>query len=327
MEPSLARGESALSYWLALLDCFCETFHDVPMCVYVRVYAAAWIYAYTRTDRPRMERESLLLAYDSLASFLRELDDSDDAFASPPVSSAGQSDSCDSPASLSDAVALPRPKRRKPKPATRRIKEKHSDRLKELRGEIQALYRQLKRLQLDPNGNANWKQRAISQRLARDRAEYDNEYLKQRLAEGTKLREEVRRLLVKQQEMLPRRGITVQYSLVDDDSHAFGLLRANLSKRQHMMEITLQSRVRQITQQCLNDQFRQTDDQWNLVAHGKSLRLEVEETSLVPFNAAMVNAAICQYTQSGSIQVAGDDVCGRYLVQMRRGGPIDLCVA
>lgn len=262
-----------------------------------------------------MEPESLMMAYDSLASFLRELDDSDDAFASPSVSSAGQSDSCDSPASLSDAVVLAKPKRRKPKPTpegpARSVKEKHTDRLKKLRNEIHVLYRQLKRLQLDPNGGgkgASWKQRAISQRLARDRAEYDNEYLKQRLVEGTKLREEVKRLMVKQQEMLPRRGLTVKYSLVDGDSHAFGLLRANLSKRQHLMELSLQSRVRQITQQCLSGHFRQADDQWDFVAHGNSLRMDVEETGLVPFNAAMVNAAICRYTQSGSIQVDGDNV-------------------
>lgn len=288
------------------------------MCVWMALYSGIRHlmprYTCIRATIETMESESLLLAFDSLASFLRELDDSDDAFASSTVSSEGFSDSCDSPASQSTVVALPKPKRRKPKPVTeapaRSIKPKHNDRLKALRNEIQILYRQLKRLQLDQKGGkgAGWKQRALSQRLARDRAEYDNEYLKQRLVEGTKLREEVRRLMAKQQEMLPKRGLKVQYSLVDEDSHAVGLLRANLTKRQHQMEISMPSRVCQITQQCLNGQSRHAEDQWDLVAHGKHLRLDMEETGLVPFNAAMVTTIICQYTQSGSIPVAGDNV-------------------
>lgn len=37
--------------------------------------------------------------------------------------------------------------------------------------------------------------------------------------------------------------------------------------------------------------------------------MDVEESVLLPVNAAVISAVICKYTQSGSIPVTGDNVC------------------
>lgn len=264
------------------------------------------------TDTTVKMANDLLLASDSLASFLRELDDLDDHT----THASAASHSLDSPVSLSGAV-LPPPetKQRAFTPAethtsaTARSKPRHGDRVKKLRTEIRSLYQQLRRLQHIPSRGAadsSWKRRAACERLARDQAEYDNAQLKQRLLEDSKLCHEVKRLLLKQRVQLPRSRAEATYSLVNDDTHMFGRLQADLSRRQHQLELSMQHRVREITQRNLLGEFRQ--DKWNIVARGRSLHVDVVESVLLPFNASMVNAIISQYTQSGSVQAAGDNV-------------------
>lgn len=188
---------------------------------------------------------------------------------------------------------------------------KHDERVKKLRSEIDELLTQLQP-DLAASGlssrEANWKRRATCERYARDRAQFQNACLKQRLAQGWKLQHEVKRLLLKQQELMPKWLLRVQVSLGDDETHVFRLLKADLYKRQSQLELTIQSRLHEITQQSLSGSFIQMDDQWDVDKHDEGLRMDVQESALLPFEAAAVNSAIAQYTQSGSIQVAGDSV-------------------
>lgn len=121
----------------------------------------------------------------------------------------------------------------------------------------------------------------------------------------------MKRRLLKQQALLPRTRVKAAYSLVYDDAHMFGMLQADLSRRQHQLEISMQRRVREITQRNLLGEFRQ--DKWDIVARDRSLHVDVVESVLLPFNASMINAIICQYTQSGATQGAGDNVRSRFL--------------
>lgn len=75
---------------------------------------------------------------------------------------------------------------------------------------------------------------------------------------------------------------------------------------------SVESRLREITYQSHRSRaLDAAQDKWKVTKRGIILRMEVEESVLLPFNAAKVNAAVCQYTASGSIQVVGDIVrCG-----------------
>lgn len=249
------------------------------------------------------ESGSLLLATDSLAS--QDLGD----VAGPYAYSCGAQGSSEGlPSSLDGSIRLPRRRTTKASATT----TQHCERVRKLNNEIHALYHQLARLQHTPINasctRANWKRRATGERLARDLAEYENESLKQRVADGVKLGRELRSLLLKQQELLLKKVIKIQYSLADDDTRVFGLLKADVCRRQHQLETSIQTRLGDITRQSFLERALPPKDRWSVVVQGQGLRTDVEDCNLMPFNADQVNAAINKYTLSGSIQVDGDTV-------------------
>lgn len=254
------------------------------------------------------EQQALFTAYDSLSSLLGELDDLDDLFLHAALATGDLAPT----SSSSDVVLTPKPKRQRTLGAPRNSKTRHRDRVCTLRSEIETLYQQLERLQQHAASrsdslDSSWKQRSICERFARERGEHENAILKRRLAQGLEFRDELQKLLVTQQEMLPSQSIV--FSLVDDDSRAFQVLRADLCRRQYQLETSIESRLREITYQSHSSRALEAAlDKWKVAKRGKILRMEVEESVLLPFNAAKVNAAVCQYTASGSIQVVGDNV-------------------
>lgn len=270
----------------------------------------------------RQERES-----EWLASFLQELDGLEEPLDTLELlfSSSGGYDSGDDSSASPDVFQSSRAKRNAVTPApgdraiaTRYRRLKHNDRVKKLRSEIHSL---LTRLQPDPTASGrssrktNWKQRVTCERYARDCAQFENVCLKQRLAQGLKLQDDVARLLLKQQELMPKKLFQVQFSLKDDDAHVFRLLKADLFKRQLQLELSMRSRLDEITQQSLRGSFIQAEDRWDVDKHNEDLRMDVQESVLLPFKAAALSSAISQYTQSGSIQVVGDSV--RYALLSR----------
>lgn len=225
-----------------------------------------------------------------------------------PFEAQGSTDSA--PTLVDKALRLPR-RRQATKAAltTTAIATPHCERVRKLNNEIRALYRQLARLQQhEPtDARSNWKRRSIGERLARDLAEYENESLKQRMAKSVKLGRELKSLLL-QQASLSRKVVKVQYSLPDDDTRVFGMLRADICRRQHQLETFMQTRLGEITRQSFRERALQPQDKWAVVVQGQGLRTDVEDCNLMPFNADQVNAAIDKYTLTGSIQVDGDNV-------------------
>lgn len=108
--------------------------------------------------------EDLLFTSDSLASFLREMDDLDDHTTYAPAFAhecGREGHGFNSPASLSGAVLPPtKVKRRTATPveahtaAALGAKPRHGDCVKKLRTQIRSLYQQLRGLQHDPSGGA-----------------------------------------------------------------------------------------------------------------------------------------------------------------------------
>lgn len=213
---------------------------------------------------------SLLQAHDWLGSFLQEFCDLDE----PLELHSSVSDSADDSSSFRPLKTKRRKKplvRNSTKPANsdraiaaHRRRLKHNERVKTLYNEIHAL---LVRLQPDPahRNKTDWKQRAASERHARDRAQLENAFLKQRLAERAKFRDEVEKMLLKHQELIPRRFLTANCSIVDDDTHMYGLLRSDLLKRQFQLETSLKDRLDEITMQSLKGCAVQANERWDVV--------------------------------------------------------------
>lgn len=256
--------------------------------------------------------QPLLLTQDSLASFLSDLGDLS-AFAR--ASRVYSSD-----AEHSSASETPRPKRLKPcsinedkAVITRNTKAEHDGRVNVLNEEIRALYQELQRLHLiDPGSPSSprdkCKRLAATERFARTRAEYENERLRQHVAEGVAFQEQVKKLLLRQLEMNSRRFTRVEFALIDDDARAFGVLKANLLKKQLQIESSMQSRLSDITRRSMLPRHAQAKNNWGVAVTSQVMRMHVEELDVLPFNADMMNAAIFQYTQSGTIPVEGDKV-------------------
>lgn len=264
-------------------------------------------------DRQEEHAQSqlLLLARESLASFLSELDDADGLF-TPPVAPR------DTHSSLRDVIwpkKMSAAKNSAKVGPTRNTKAHHECRVKKLREEIHVLFQELKRLQQEAadsdkgRDSANWKRHATYERFMKGRAEYANAFLKHRLAENARFGEKVRKLLLKQQELQPREVVQVQFGLVDDDARVFGLLRADLLHRQHQLQASMPSRLNEITRQSLLIRdASQLESNWDVTENEQSLHIDVEGFSLLPFSAALLSEAICQYTQSGTVQIDGDKV-------------------
>lgn len=269
-------------------------------------------------NRKMEVQTSLLQAHDWLGSFLQEFSDLDEPLELHSSTSDSADDSCSSVSSVVRPLKAQRPKkplaRTCAKPANgdravaaRHRRLKHNDRVKTLYNEIHAL---LVRLQPDPahTSKTDWKQRATSERHARDRAQLENALLKKRLADSVRFRDEVEKMLLKHQELMPRRFLAINYSVADDDTHVYGLLRSDLLKRQFQLEASLKERLDEIMVQSLKGCAVQANERWDVVTNSQGLRMDVEESVVMPVNASAINAAICKYTQRGSISVAGDSV-------------------
>lgn len=254
-----------------------------------------------------------LLTKESLASYLQELDDMDDPFVFSLLSCGPGGDS---PSSASDMAHPPLCAQLKAAASSsvsphRNTKAQHDGRVNKIRNEIHALYQQLLHAQCSSSDadTASWRRRALSERLARDRAEYENAYLKQRLAEEEKIGKEVKRLLLEQQQILQTRTPQAGSALAEDDAHVFGLLKASLDRRQTQLEASIENRLAEIMQlSFLRSDATDEDDRWDVVERGQGLRVTLEESVLVPFSPATMDAAICQHTQSGTVQVVSDNV-------------------
>lgn len=206
----------------------------VNIVVYI-MFTAVVIPNYHPVAKMAREHEGLL-SNDSLASYLRELEDSDDTLALPLalIGGVGSSSTSETFNPEPTGESLGREAHPASKPVAWSAKARHNDRVKRIRSEIDTLYRQLVRVQRESairsNSNVagsrvNWKRRAEQERLTRDRAEYENGYMKDCLAECVKTRNELMRLMLKQQQLLPRKLIKIEDSLVDTDTHTFGLLK------------------------------------------------------------------------------------------------------
>lgn len=258
-----------------------------------------------------------LLTKESLASYLRELDDLDDDPFGFSLLSCGPGG--DSPSSASDLAHPPLSAQLKPAKSSsttaasphRNTKAQHDGRVSKMRREIHALYQQLLQAQRSSSDadTEGWRRRALSERLARDRAEYENAHLKQRLAGEEKFGKEVKRLLLEQQQILRSKTPHIRSSLAEDETHVFGLLKASLDRRQSHLEVSLENRLTEIMQlSFLRSDALDQDDKWDVVERGQGLRVKLEESVLVPFSPATLDAAICQHTQSGTVQVVSDNV-------------------
>lgn len=263
----------------------------------------------------RMEA-SLLLTQESLASFLRELDELDGLSALSRSSRIHSSDA-------EDPSEPPRSKRRSARAnehkvvVTRNTKAEHDGRVRTLREEIRVLYQELQRLHLiasasPSSASAKWKRRSVTERFARTRAEYENKRLRQRVAEGVVFQEQVKQLLLTQLEMHSTGFARVESALIDDDTRAFGVLKADLLKQQADIESSIQSRVCDIRRKSLLPLHGQAKNNWGVAVTRQVMHMRVEELNVLPFNADMMNAAMDKFTQQGSIPVDGDKVRNLY---------------
>lgn len=277
-----------------------------------------------------------LLTKESLASYLQELDDLDDPFV---LSLLACGPGGDSPLSVSGVAHPPLGAVLKPAGSSssaafphRNTKAQHDGRVTKIRNEIHALYQQLLQAQRSSSDDADidtasWRRRALSERLARDRAEYENAYLKQRLAEEGKFGKEVKRLLLEQQQILQTKTPQIGSALAEDDAHVFGLLKASLDRRQSQLELSIENRLAEIVQlSFLRSDAMDEDDRWDVVERGQGLRVTLEESVLVPFSPATMDAAICQHTQSGTVQVVSDNVSVA-AVELQSESTCDRCCA
>lgn len=268
-----------------------------------------------------MSHQPLLLAKDSLTAFLTELDDLGELSSLPSSSHVCRSDVGDS------SGGLPRSKRPKTrssnenKPAAaRNTKAEHDGRVDALNQEIRVLYQELQRLHImDPEslpcGKSKWRRRAATERFSRTRAEYTNESLRQRVAEGVTFQEQVRQLLLSQLDLHSRRTSRVEFALIDDDARAFGVLKNDLLKQQMEIESSLHSRLSDITRRSLLPRHDQAKSNWSIAVTRQVMHMRVEEVNVLPFNADMMNAAMCKFTQDGSVPVDGDRVrCGCFII-------------
>lgn len=261
---------------------------------------------------PRGPHQPLLLTKDSLAAFLTDLGDLSALARASRVYSSDAEDSATS--------EPPRAKRSKTRSinedkavVTRNTKAEHDGRVNALNQEIRELYQELQRLHLIDLGppssaSAKYKRIAATERFARTRAEYENESLRQHVAEGVAFQEQVKKLLLRQLEMHSRRFTRVEFALIDDDARAFGVLKENLLAKQLQIESSMQSRLSDITRRSMLPRHAQAKNNWGVAVTSQVMRMHVEELDVLPFNAAMMNAAIFQYTQSGTISVDGDKV-------------------
>lgn len=276
-------------------------------------------------------QESLLLTEASLAAFLGELDDLTGLPCTSRVHSRHAADS----ASCSPKPC--RPKRLKTSKAhavnetkpvvTRNTKAEHERRINALNEEIQALYQELQRLHLmDPvcGMNTAWKHLAATERFARTCAEDENESLRKHVAQGIAFQEQVKKLLLRQLDLHCRQVMKVEFALVDVDARAFGGLKAELLKQQLQIESTLWSRLSEITRRSMRPRHAQAKNNWGMAVTKQLMRIRVEELDVLPFNAAVMDAAIFQHTQEGSIPVDGDKVSNRSLAIAREGPSADV---
>lgn len=250
--------------------------------------------------------QPLLLTKDSLASFLRELGDLSMLAGASRVAE----DSFEPP-------TFKRQKTRKTRAineavVSRNTKAEHDGRVNALNEKIRALYQEIQRLHnvesVSPHSaSAKWKRRAATERFTRTCAEYENESLRQQVAEGVAFQEQVKRVLLRleyQSTMFTR----VDFPLIDDDARAFGVLKADLLNHQIEIESSIQSRLDFISHRSFLPRYIQANKNWGITMTSKVMHMRVEELDVLPFNAGMMNAAIYQSTQEGSVPVEGNKV-------------------
>lgn len=269
--------------------------------------------------------EPPLLTEDSLAAFLNDLGDLS------ALPGASRDSGSDVTASRLGSPQPPWPKRPKRISAhvvnknkvvvTRNTKAEHECRVKALNKKIRALYQELQRLHLidpeSPRGKNTWKHLAATERFAQTRAEFENKRLRKQVAESVAVQEQVRLLLLRQLELQSSRFTAVEFALIDDDARAFGSLKANLLKQQLQIENSLQRRLSDITRRSLLPRHAQARNKWGVAVTKQVLRMHVEELDVLPFNAAVMDAAIFQHTQEGSIPIDGDEVRCYFLKRPR----------
>lgn len=252
--------------------------------------------------------QPLLLTKDSLASFLQDLGD---------LSTLTRG-VCDPEAvSSSKPLKSDRPKPRDARTineavVSRNTKAEHDGRVNALNKKICTLYQELQRLhlldpELCPSTSAKWKRRAATERFARTRAEYENESLRQHVARGLELQEQLKKLLFTI-ELHSMMFTSVAYPVIDNDAHAFGVLKTDLLQHQTEIENSIQNRLEVIAHRSLLPRHIQAANNWGIAVNRQVMHMHVEELDVLPFNAGMVNAAVYQSTQEGSAPVDGNRV-------------------
>lgn len=252
--------------------------------------------------------QPLLLTEYSLASFLREVGDlstlahaacdPDDSSSSKPPRTKRQKKRC-TRASTAAVVS-------------RNTKAEHDGRVNALNEKIYALYQELQRLHhIDPvpppSTSGKWKRRAATERFARTRAQYENESLRQRVVEGVAFQEQVKTLL-RRLELQSTMSSRVEFPRIDDDARAFRVLKSDLLKHQVDIESSMQSRQSDIARRSLLPPHAQAGNNWAIAVTRQVMHMCVEQLDVLPFNAGLMNAAVYESTQKGSVPVEGNKV-------------------
>lgn len=244
--------------------------------------------------------DNWLLAHDAITEFLSGMDD------------------------LGAMNSFPHPQEKQSSSVSRGSTETHRERVSALQQEIEELHRHLRSLHEYQNrsdlqqstcscGTAptNWKRRTRTERLLKDQAEHVNRQLKRRIRTNQQIAENVRSLLQKQLQAMPKRP-RVGATLMDAGLRVYGVLSASLDAQHYHLAATLPNRLQDFKHQdvSINNSAVMT---WRHRQLRHRLGIDMEAFDIMPISAAEFAAIVSAYAQLNTSPCLRQDVrCCRF---------------
>lgn len=185
-------------------------------------------------------------------------------------------------------------------------REGHSQRLKLLHRQIHGLREQLKHLHKGHQrevDNKDWKRQAILERSLKSQSMDENKHLKKRLEDEASAAQTLRSLILKQNEAIrqiqaiKRLPSPSAFILLDEDTRTFAMIKASMDTRLFDTESSMHKRLRVITTQWSDDAASSSRRNWTVSNSSDGVLMSMEKSGLIPFEAEVINAAICEHVQ------------------------------
>lgn len=187
----------------------------------------------------------------------------------------------------------------------RRTYTPHREAVQALKREIETLGEQLRELRQAKelqdsgarNSRVNWRQLAVTMRIARQDAQDATRILKRRRAKCAQVVEHVKRLVAKQRAMLFI-SPTVPRVFLDDETRVLSTLKADLNTRHDQLNAFLnRSRIQTLALRRLSSPSIRDVDLWTPFVQHEGAGVKFEETQVIPFDVKLIQKAVasCVY--------------------------------